>query len=167
VHGPIAFGRRQARTQVANSLSLGLAMLLITVAVAIGATVFVQGRELAGPSALGAVASARAWLPQGILAAATLGAGITLAVLSRRMGVDRRRDQWAAIRAMGWSTADVTRAHLAELAFSAVPGVLVGIALAAGIAAQQPGLLVPVLLTSAAGGLVALAVVLFSGRRLS
>jgi hypothetical protein len=166
VPGPIAFGRRLASTQVANSVSLGLAMMLVTIAVAIGATVFVQGRELAGPSAIGAVASARAWLPQGLLAAATLAAGITLAVLSRRMGVERKRDQWAAIRAMGWTTRDVTRAHLAELAFSAVPGIVVGVGLAAGIAVQVPGLTVAVLLVSTAGGLVALAMVLFSGRRL-
>jgi hypothetical protein len=166
VPGPVAFGRRQASTQVANSVSLGLAMMLVTLAVAIGATVFVQGRELAGPSAIGAFASARAWLPQGLLAAATLAAGVTLAVLSRRMGVERRRDQWAAIRAMGWTTGDVTRAHLAELSFSAVPGVVVGLGLAAGVAVQLPGLALPVLLTSALGGVLALAVVLFSGRRL-
>jgi hypothetical protein len=129
--------------------------------------VFVQGRQLAGPTLLGAVASARGWLPQGILAGGSLAAGVVLAVLSRRMGVERRREQWEAIRAMGWSTADVTRAHLAELAFSAVPGALLGIGAAAGVAVQVPGILGPVLVVSGLGAVLAVAVVLFSGRRLS
>jgi hypothetical protein len=167
VNGPIAFGARQARSQVAHSVSLGLAVLMITVSVAIAVTVFVQGRQLAGPTLLGAVASARGWLPQGILAGGSLAAGVVLAVLSRRMGVERRREQWEAIRAMGWSTADVTRAHLAELAFSAVPGALLGVAIAAGVAVQVQGILGPVLVVSGLGAVLAVAVVLFSGRRLS
>lgn len=168
VHGPIAFGGRQARSQVANTWSLGLAMLLITVSIAIGVAVFAQGRDLAGPTALGAAASARAWIPQGVLAAVTLASGIALAVLSRRMGVERRRDQWAAITAMGWARADVIRAHLAELAFSAVPGVIVGVALAAAITVPQlPDLAPAVIVASALGGTAAIAVVLATGRRLS
>lgn len=168
VVGPVSFGARQARTLIANSWSLGIAMLLVTVSVAIGVAVFVQGRELAGPTALGAAASARAWLPQGILAAVTLVSGIALAVLSRRMGVERRRDQWAAITAMGWARRDVVRAHLAELAFSAVPGVVVGVAIAAAITVPQLPTLAPVvIIASAVGGVVALTVVLVSGRRLS
>jgi hypothetical protein len=151
-----------------HSVSLGLAILLITVSIAIGVTVFIQGRELAGPSLLGAAASARAWVPQGILAAATLVAGITLAVLSRRMSGERRREQWAAIRAMGWAGRDVIRGHLSELAFSAIPGLVVGVALAASITAvESPEALVPVLVASVAGGALAVFVVLQSGRRLN
>jgi hypothetical protein len=166
ITGPISFGARLARTGPAHSISLALAVLLITVSIALAAAVFVQGRQLAGPTLLGAVASARGWLPQGVLAAASLAAGISLAVLSRRMGLERRREQWRAIRAMGWSTAEVTRAQAAELAFSAVPGALAGVALAFGIAVQVPGILVPVLVSSALGGALAVVVVLVSGRKL-
>ncbi len=164
--GPISFGARLARTGPAHSVSLALAVLLITVSIALAAAVFVQGRQLAGPTLLGAVASARGWLPQGVLAAASLAAGISLAVLSRRMGLERRREQWRAIRAMGWSTAEVTRAQAAELAFSAVPGALAGVALAAGIAVQEPGILAPVLASSGLGAALAVVVVLVSGRKL-
>lgn len=168
IGGPISFGARQARAYLVHSVSLGLAVLFITVSIAIGATVFVQGRELAGPSLLGAVASARAWLPQGILAAVSLASGVALAVLSRRMSEARRREQWAAIRAMGWHGRAVIRAHVAELAFSAVPGLLAGLAVAAAITATAvPALLAPVVTASAFGGVVAVAVVLVSGRRVN
>jgi hypothetical protein len=168
VGGPIAFGARQARTHLLHSVSLGLAVLLITLSIAIGVTVFVQGRELAGPSLLGAVASARGWVPQGILAAVSFAAGATLAVLSRRMSAARRKEQWAAIRAMGWTRNEVTRGHLAELAFSAIPGVVLGVALAASITAvETPEALVPVLVTSIAGGALSVFVVLMSGRKLN
>lgn len=165
--GPLSFGARLARTDLPNSIALALAVLLITVSVAVAATVFVQGRQLAGPTLLGALASARGWLPQGVLAGVSLAAGVVLAVLSRRMGLERRREQWSAVRAMGWSTAEVTRAQLAELATSAVPGALAGVGLAGAVAAQLPGILGPVLAASAAAGVVAVAVVLLSGRRLS
>lgn len=81
--------------------------------------------------------------------------------------MQRRRAQWATITAMGWGRALVSRAQLAELAFSAVPGLLLGIVIAAAIASQLPGLVLPVLLASSTAGLIALAVVLFSGRRVS
>lgn len=163
---PAALGVRIARRPIAHSLSLAVAVLLVTVSVAIGVAVFVQGRELAGPSELGAVASARAWIPQGLLAVVTLAAGITLAVLSRRMALERRRDEWVAIRAMGWARSDVTRAQLAELAVSAVPGALVGVAASAFVAAQVPGILPAVLISSGVAGCLAVAVVLASGRKL-
>ena len=131
IAGPVSFGIRQARSSLAGSVGLGLALVVIVVSKAVAALVFLQGRELAGPSALGAVAAARAWVPQGVLAACSLAAGVLLAVLSRRMTLSRRREQAAAIRAMGWRSADIRRAHLAELAVSAGPGLVVGIALAA------------------------------------
>jgi hypothetical protein len=165
ITGPVSFGVRLARTQLAPSITLGLAILLFTISLAVAATVFVQGRQLAGPTLLGALASARGWVPQGVLTGVSLVAGVVLAVLARRMGVERRREQWDAVRAMGWSTAEVTRAHLAELAFSAVPGALIGVAAAAAVAGQVPGILGPVLGVSVVGALAAIAVVLFSGRK--
>ena len=166
IHGPIAFGARLARTQLGPSLALGLALLLLTVSAAVAATVFVQGRQLAGPTLLGAVASARGWLPQGVLAAVCLAAGVVLAVIARRMGTSLRRQQWAAVRAMGWSTAQVTRAQLAELAFSAVPGAALGVLAALGVAVQLPGILLPVLASSVIAAVCGVAVVLLSGRKL-
>ena len=166
VTGPVSFGVRQARTSVANSVTLGLAMAVVTTSVAVAAIVFVQGTDLAGPSSLGEVASVRSRIPQGVLAGASLVAGIVLAVLSRRMNLARRRAQWAGIRAMGWRTADVRWAHVAELAVSATPGLFVGVALSIGIAAQLPGLLVPVALVSTGAGMLTLVVVLVSVRKL-
>ncbi|CAN5616446.1 hypothetical protein BH10ACT7_BH10ACT7_26220 [soil metagenome] len=139
VTGPASFGVLQARSQPVNSASLALAALLVVVSIAIAAAVFVQGRELAGPSALGAVASARAWVPQGLLAAISLGAAVLLAVLSRRMGLERRREQWGAIDAMGWSRRDVARARVAEVAVTAGPGVLAGLVFAVVVAMGVAG----------------------------
>lgn len=168
INGPIAFGARQSRAHLVHSVTLGLAVLLITLAIATGVTVFIQGRDIAGPSLLGAVASARGWVPQGVLAAVTLAAGITLAVLSRRMSAERRKEQWAAIRAMGWAGRDVIRGHLSELAFSAVPGLIVGVLLAGAITAvQAPESLLPVLVASTLGGAITVFVVLFTSRRLN
>ncbi len=164
VTGPLSFGVRQARTSLGSSATLGLALVVVTVSVAVAVTVFVQGRTLAGPSALGEVASGRAWIPQGALAAASLAAGIVLAVLSRRMNLVRRREQWAGIRAMGWRGADVTRAHMAELAVSAVPGLVVGIAISIAISVSTGS--TAAVTASAVAGILALGVVLFSGRKL-
>lgn len=127
IAGPERLGLRRARTHLAGSVSLGLAALVVVVGVALAATVFVQGRDLAGPSALGALASARAWVPQGILAAVTLGSGLTLAVLSRRMTLARRIEQDAALTAMGWTSRDIRRSHLGELAVTVAPGALAGV----------------------------------------
>jgi hypothetical protein len=120
----------------------------------------VQARQLAGPSELAALATARTWVPQGLLAAVSLGSGVALAVLSRRMGVERHAEQWTAIRAMGWTRRDVARAHVAELAVSAVPGVILGLVLAAVVAAQAPGALVPALVSGVLAGALALVLVL-------
>ena len=166
VTGPLSFGARQARTSLANAVTLGLALTVVTTSVAVAVTVFVQGTDLAGPSSLGAVASGRSRIPQGVLAGASLAAGIVLAVLSRRMNLLRRREQWAGIRAMGWRSVDVRRAHFAELAVSAVPGLLVGVVLSIAIAAQLPGLLLPVALASTGAGILTLVVVLLSVRGL-
>lgn len=139
VYGPIAFGVLQARSQPVNSISLGVAALLIVASIAIGAAVFAQGRDLAGPSLLGALASARAWVPQGLLAAVSLAAALVLAVLSRRMGLQHRREQSAVVEAMGWSRSDVQRARLAEMAVTAGPGVLAGVAFAVVVATGVAG----------------------------
>lgn len=162
---PFALGSRLARAQPGSSAGTALAVLIIVVSVAAGAAVFVQGRELAGPSVLGAVASARAWVPQGLLAATGLVSGILLAVLSRRAALVRRREQSAAMRAMGWTGRDAAIAHVAELAVSGVPAAMLGVGIAALVAAQAPGLLAPVVLASVVAGALALGVVLLAGRR--
>jgi hypothetical protein len=161
VRGTRAFGIRQAWVNSANSASLALAMLFIVLAVAVAVALIVQARDIAGPSELAALAAARAWVPQGLLAAVSLASGIALAVLSRRMGVDRHAEQWAAIRAMGWTSREVARAHVAELAVSAVPGVILGLVLSAVlVAVQAPNAAVPALVVGAMAGAVALVVVL-------
>jgi hypothetical protein len=166
VRGVRAFGFRQARVNLANSASLGLAMLFIVLGVAVAVTLVVQARAVAGPSELAALASARSWVPQGLLVGVSLGSGIALAVLSRRMGMDRRSEQWSAIRAMGWTRREVVRAHVAELAVSAAPGVILGLLLAtAFVLLQVPQALVPVLVAGGSCGVAALAVVLLVARR--
>jgi hypothetical protein len=105
-------------------------------------------------------------VPQGLLAAVSLTSGVALAVLSRRMGVDRHAQQWTAIRAMGWTSRDVARAHIAELAVSAVPGVILGLIISVAIVvAQAPDALVPALVSGAAAGALALVVVLVGAAR--
>ena len=102
-----------------------------------------------------------------MLVAVTLAAGVTLAVVSRRFGVGRRREQWAAIRAMGWTSQDVVRAQLAELAVSAIPGAVLGVVVAALIAAVQVReAVVPVVVVGSAAALISVAVVLLWGRKL-
>lgn len=167
VTGAYAFGTRLARTNLAGTIALSLAVLLIVLAAAIVVTLAVQGLQLGGPSELAALAAARAWIPQGVLVAVTLAAGVMLAVVSRRFGVGRRREQWAAIRAMGWTTRDVVRAQLAELTVGAIPGALLGVVLSAVIArAQAPDAVLPVILVGAGAAVLAVAVVLVTGRKL-
>jgi hypothetical protein len=166
VHSPRALGLRRARAGLGTALALGVALAVIVAAVALATAAFVQGRELAGPSVLGVAASTRAWLPQGALAALALAAAIALAVLARRLSLTRARDQFGALTAMGWGRAELTRLHRAELAVTAVPGVLLGLGIATGIAVQLPGLAVPVLAAGVAGGALAVVVVLLAGRGL-
>ncbi|MDF1479642.1 hypothetical protein PYV02_11170 [Leifsonia sp. H3M29-4] len=166
VHAPRTLGLRRARVALGSGAILGVALTVIVVCVALACAAFVQGRELAGPSVLGVAASTRAWLPQGVLAALALAAAVALAVLVRRASLERSRDQLRALTAMGWSRADLARMLRTELAVTAVPGLLVGLGIAAGIAVQLPGLLAPVLAAAVVGGALAVAVVLLAGRGL-
>jgi hypothetical protein len=77
------------------------------------------------------------------------------------MGVDRQAEQWAAVRAMGWTSREVARAHVAELAVSAVPGVILGLVLSSVlVAVQAPDAAVPAVVAGGLAGAVALVVVL-------
>uniref|UniRef100_UPI000824D7E3 ABC transporter permease n=1 Tax=Herbiconiux solani TaxID=661329 RepID=UPI000824D7E3 len=127
---PSALGLRLAVTYRASTATLALAFALVFLAAATAAAVLQEGRTSAGPTRLGAFATASALVPQGILIAVTLAASCVLIVVVRRLGLARRTTQTEALRAMGWQRRHLERSAVAEVLSSAVPGFALGAAFA-------------------------------------
>ncbi len=167
IRGPVGFGMRRARTNLASTLSLALAMLLLCAIVAVGATILIEGRRAAGPSDLGSLASLRALLPQGALVAIGLAATGLLARLARGMRAERSREQRDVLTASGWSRRARAVAEGAESAIAVVPAAVVGIAASVLIAAElSPASALAVGIASSLAALGAFAVVIVADRRL-
>lgn len=161
------FGARQARANLAATLTIGVALLLLCAIVAVAVTIFVEGRRVAGPSELGALATLRALVPQGALVAIGLVATGALAFTARRMRRARRREQSASLRAMGWTTRERSLAALAETSTALGPALLIGVLGAAAVTAAQSPEAAPVaVMATTVVGLAAIAVVFLADRRL-
>ncbi|MEQ1734810.1 MAG: hypothetical protein ABL886_00090, partial [Rhodoglobus sp.] len=167
IRGPVTFGLRRARTNLAATLSLSLAIVLLSAIVAVGATILVEGRRAAGPTDLGALAALRSWLPQGALVAVGLVSTAMLARLARGMRADRTREQREVLTAAGWSRRARTVAEVAESAIAVLPAGVVGIAASVYLAAEySPSSTVAVAVASGVAAVGALAVVIGVDRRL-
>lgn len=160
-----AFGARQA---FAHPLTTVVHILAITIvglsAAALTAALF-TGRTEAGASSLALLAIGQQLWPQIALGLAGIIGGILLARLTRRLDLARRSEQWATLRAAGWTSGQLASAQRIE----GITVVIPGLALTAGLAwlgAQQltlaPGWLYVAVGTAA--GLVT-GIIAFSTRR--
>lgn len=158
----MTFGLRQIWINLTTSITQIVAVLIVAVSGAGLAEVFLDGRRRAGASLLAQFITGQAALFQLILAAVALGAGILLAVLARRIDLARRSAQWTAMRAMGWTTADLRRAQRSESLAVAIPAVLIASAAtwAGAHAIGTPALVSLVTVGAAAALLAALALLL-------
>ncbi|MEZ3159344.1 hypothetical protein AB1K54_02225 [Microbacterium sp. BWT-B31] len=160
-----AFGARQA---VAHPLSavvhlLAIAIVGITGAAFVSVVLTAQGE--AGQSGLAFLTLGRLFVPQVLLGAAGIAAGVLLALLTRRIDLASRTDQWATLRACGWTSGQLARAQRVEGLVVAVPATVVA-ASAAWIGAQALELGSPVALTVAAGlAAIVTSLFVFSTRR--
>ncbi len=119
-----AFGARQ----VLLHPSFGLSVLLTTATVGLATTVLhgllLAERDNAGDSLLATAVADRLLLSRLGLAAVAVGAGIALAVLTRRLDLRIRAAHAQILRAMGWTGKSRQRARAVEAATVLVPAVL-------------------------------------------
>jgi len=160
-----AFGARQAVIHPLTTLVHVLAIVIVGLSAAGLAAATLAGREGAGVSSLALLAIAQQLGPQLALGAAGVVGGILLARLTRGLDLARRADQWATLRAAGWTSGQLATAQRVEGVTVALPG----LALTAGLAwfgAQWLELAsVWLYLVVAVGAGLATALVAFSTRR--
>lgn len=160
-----AFGARQALIHPLTTLVHVLAVVIVGLSAAGFAAAALAGRQSAGASSLALLAVAQQLGPQLALGAAGVVGGILLARLTRRLDLARRGDQWAVLRAAGWTSAQLATAQRVEGISVTVPALL----LTAGLAwfGAQWLELTPawLYLAVAVGAGLATALVAFSTRR--
>jgi hypothetical protein len=102
-----------------------LATVVVAVATSAIAVTVLDSQAAAGASAIGDFASDQGFISQVGLGLVALVAGIVLAVSARRMGLGRRHEQWAAMRAMGFSPGQLRTVQLTEGLLIGVPAVAI------------------------------------------
>jgi hypothetical protein len=122
------FGLRQAYIHLLASVTQIIAVLLVALSTAGISDVFIEGRRQAGASLLAQFLSGQAALFQLILGSVALASGITLARLTRRIDLADRAPQWAAMRAMGWTSTQLQTVQRAETMTIAIPATLIAAA---------------------------------------
>jgi hypothetical protein len=120
---------RQVTVHRLNAVVQLLATVVVAVAAAAVAVTLIEGRAAAGASALGVFAVDQAFIAQLVLGAVALIAGIVLAVIARRIDLGRRREQWATMRAMGWSAGQVRSVQVIEGLVIGIPAIAIAGAL--------------------------------------
>ena len=162
----LTFGLRQARIHLLTSITQVVAVLIVALAATGLAEVFLEGRRQAGASLLAQFTTGQAALFQLVLGAVALASGIILAVLARRVDLARRSPQWAALRAMGWTAADLRNAQRTEAATVAIPAILLATAATFGGAHLLGSVaLVPLVIIGGAAAIVASLTLLFVRRK--
>lgn len=125
------FGARQALVHPLGTLLHITAVVLVGVASGALAATVLRGRAESGQSLLAGLLAEQQLLPQLALGASGVTAGIVLALLVRRLELRRRRHQWAALRAAGWTTRQLSLAQRVEGALVVGPALLIAGALVA------------------------------------
>jgi hypothetical protein len=162
----VTFGLRQARIHLLTSVTQVIAVLIVALAAAGLAEVFLEGRRQAGSSLLAQFTTGQAALFQLVLGAVALASGIILAVLARRVDLARRSPQWGALRAMGWTARDLKRAQRTESATVAIPAILLAAAATyGGVLLLGLPAIVPLMVVGAAAAVVASLALLFVRRK--
>jgi hypothetical protein len=133
LRGPVQLGLREAGTNWGATAVLAATLALVHVTTSTAVLILAAGREAAGDSRLGSMATAQALLPQGLLIAVTLAASCVLIIVVRRLGIDRRQTQLQAMHAMGWQRKHLRKSAIAEILTAALPGLVVGSALTVAV----------------------------------
>ena len=152
----VTFGLRQARIHLLTSTTQVIAVLIVALASAGLAEVFLEGRREAGASLLAQFTTGQAGLFQLVLGSVALASGIALSVLARRVDLARHSPQWEALRAMGWTGSDVEKAQRTESASVAIPAILLSAAATySGAALLGSPALIPLLAIGTSAAVVA------------
>lgn len=125
-----AFGVRQVFIHPLTSIAHLIAMIIVGLGAAGLAAAVLTGRAEAGESSLALLATGRQLWPQLALGATGVAGGLMLAHLVRRIDLSRRADQWAAARAVGWTSGQLATAQHVEGIAVAAPAALIVAALA-------------------------------------
>jgi hypothetical protein len=121
------FGIRQVRIHLFTTVTLLIANLVVAASAAGLVELFLSGRRAAGASLFAQFTTAQATLPQVVLGATGILAGVILAVLMRRIDLARRAPQWQAMRAMGWAEAELRSAQRIESGTMAIPALILAL----------------------------------------
>ncbi|MGM7699648.1 hypothetical protein [Microbacterium sp. A84] len=128
-----SFGLRQALIHPVTSIVHASAIVIVGLAAAALTQAIQESREAAGASSLSQLVATQMLIPQLILGAVGIVGGVLLARLVRRLDLARRSEQWATLRAAGWTSGQVARAQRAEgMAIVGPALILTGAAAAAG-----------------------------------
>ncbi|MHA6668910.1 hypothetical protein ACX3O0_08565 [Homoserinimonas sp. A447] len=115
------FAVRQLVVHPTSAIVQLLATVVVGASAAAVAVTVLEGRRAAGDSVLGEFAFTQAFVSQAGLGLLALIAGIVLAVIARRIGLTRRREQWATMSAMGFSAGQLRMVQLAEGLLAGLP----------------------------------------------
>jgi hypothetical protein len=117
------FALRQLLVHRMNALVQFIATVVVAVAASAVTVTVMEGRTAVGPTILGSVAADQAMIAQLGLGVIALIAGIVLAVIARRIDLGRRREQWRAMHAMGWSAGGLRLVQVIEGTMIGIPSV--------------------------------------------
>lgn len=156
------FGARQVRVHALTAVLNGVAVLVVGLAAAGLLAAVLTGRTEAGRSALALLTLGRLLAPQLALGIAGIVCGVLLARLMRRIDLARRAEQWALLRAAGWTAGQLARAQRTEAATVAAPALVVA-AVVAAAGAHWLGLSAPWLYLAVAAGAGAITAVAMAG----
>lgn len=124
-----AFGARQAIVHPFTTVVHVLAIAIVGLSAAALTAAMLAGRDEAGASSLALLAIGQQLWPQIVLGLAGIVGGILLARLTRRLDLARRAEQWATLRAAGWTSGQLATAQRIE----GITVVIPGLALTAGL----------------------------------
>jgi hypothetical protein len=133
--GIASFGMRQPRIHVLTALVQAVAIAIVSVTVAGLVFVWMQSVEVAGQSAIAQLAVGQLSVAHIALGVASVGAGIVLAVIGRRLDLVGRAAQWESMRAMGWTGSQIAATQRVELLAIVAVAVLLTCVVAFPIAA--------------------------------
>ncbi len=159
------FGARQVLVHPVTSLTHVLAIVIVGLSTAALAAALLAGRAAAGRSSLAELVTDAQLVPQLALGGTGIVAGVLLARLTRRLDLTRRAEQWAVLRAAGWTSGQLGAAQRSEGLTLALPACALTAVLtwfgASGLDLDAPALYMGAALAAA---LVA-ALIVFSTRR--
>lgn len=156
------FGAGQVRVHALTAVLNGVAVLVVGLAAAGLLAAVLTGRTEAGRSALALLTLGRLLAPQLALGIAGIVCGVLLARLMRRIDLARRAEQWALLRAAGWTAGQLARAQRTEAATVAAPALVVA-AVVAAAGAHWLGLSAPWLYLAVAAGAGAITAIAMAG----